>query len=289
MVHFSSETARRMDWGLLPLRRTAFPPCDQAAEPVHLGAGVVQGRDTQEDILFGGLVVVLFHLCRVHQSPVLMQDGLGKAGGAGGKVNGRVILVCERDLRRPAGAVGGVHGVILGEAGTSIAHIVEQAVFSHFICDLFHAADELRPEEKNVYLRQVQAVLNLVRRVAEVQGNGQGSGFQDSEIYGKPFQTVHKKDGYLISFFYPPLQQQIGHAVGFFIKDTPGDLPAVIGRPHRLDQLKFSPGDPAGFRHLRVDLHKTYVVSVELCVSFQELCDWHLYSSTFYGVSRVKA
>lgn len=60
---------------------------EQGAEPVHLGAGVVQGRDAEEYVLVTGLVVDGLHPGGLEQGLVLEEDGLGEAGGAGGVVD----------------------------------------------------------------------------------------------------------------------------------------------------------------------------------------------------------
>ncbi len=55
----------------------------EAPEPVHLRAGVIQRRDAQE-IIFARLpVMVHLHFTGHHQAAVVMKDRLGKTGGAG--------------------------------------------------------------------------------------------------------------------------------------------------------------------------------------------------------------
>ena len=84
---------------------------------MHLGPGVVQGRDAQKDIVVGGLVVDGLHPGRLHQGGVFEEDGLGEAGGAGGVVNRGLVLVVHQHLGGAAGAVGGGAEVVLGEGG----------------------------------------------------------------------------------------------------------------------------------------------------------------------------
>ena len=80
---------------------------------MHLGTSVVERRNAQENILMLRIVMMLLHLCRMHQTPVTVQNGLGETCGAGGKVNCRLILVMNRHMWRLAGAVGSQEMVIL--------------------------------------------------------------------------------------------------------------------------------------------------------------------------------
>ena len=138
---------------------------------MHLGPGVVQGRDAQEDVLVGGLVVDGLHPGRLHQGCVPEQDGLGEAGGARGVVDGRLVLVVHQHLGGAAGAVGGGPQVVLGKGGTVLPHEEQQ----HLLCDLghngLHPGGELGAEKEHVGVGQLQAVVNLVGGVAEVQGD----------------------------------------------------------------------------------------------------------------------
>ena len=78
----------------------------EAAEPVHLRAGVVQRRDAEERVFAGLPVVLLLHDAGVHEAAVTVHDGLRESGGAGGEVDRGVLVVGERDRRGLAGAVG---------------------------------------------------------------------------------------------------------------------------------------------------------------------------------------
>ena len=53
-----------------PLEQHAPAALQKRAQPVHLGAGVVERRNTQKDILVLGVMVVLFHLGRMNQAGV---------------------------------------------------------------------------------------------------------------------------------------------------------------------------------------------------------------------------
>lgn len=107
MEHRSEETALEDGLGGVPLQQNRLASGEQRAEPVHFRAGVVQGRDAEKHIVVGGGVVDGLHPGGLGQGVVLEQDGLGEAGGAGGVVDGGLILVVDEHLWGHAGAVGG--------------------------------------------------------------------------------------------------------------------------------------------------------------------------------------
>ena len=121
-----------------------------------------------------GFVVDGLHPGRLHQGGMLEQDRLGKAGGARGVVDGRLVLVVHQHLGGAACAVGGGPQVVLGEGGAALPHEEQQ----HLPVDLghngLHPAGELRAEEEHVGVGQLQAVVDLVGGVAEVQRDGDG-------------------------------------------------------------------------------------------------------------------
>ena len=108
--------------GAVALEQHGLTAGEQRAEPVHLGARVVQGRDAQEHVVVGGGVVDGLHAGGLEQGPVLEQNGLGEAGGAGGVVDGGLVLVVNENLRGHAGAVGGGPVIVLGKGGAGLAH-----------------------------------------------------------------------------------------------------------------------------------------------------------------------
>ena len=61
------------------------------------------------------------------QGLVPEENRLGEAGGAGGVVDGRVILILDEHLRGLTGAVGGGGVVVLGKGGAVLSHKEEQA------------------------------------------------------------------------------------------------------------------------------------------------------------------
>ena len=155
--------------GGVALEQDGLAAGEQGAEPVHLGAGVVQGRDAQEHVLVGGLVVDGLHPGGLEQGLVLEQNGLGEAGGAGGVVDGGLVLVVDEHLGGHAGAVGGGPVVVLGKGGAGLPHEEEQQLPGQVGRDVLHPADELRAEEQHIHVGQLQAVVDLLGGVAEVQ------------------------------------------------------------------------------------------------------------------------
>ena len=157
---------------------------------MELGAGVVQGRDAQEHVIVLDVVVLLLHLRRLGEAAVFVEDGLGEAGGAGGKIDGPVVIVGDEDLGGRGGAVRHQLPVALGKGGAVVPHVNQQAAVAELVRNGLDAADKLRAEQQHLHLRQVRAVLDLLRRVAEVEGHSNGPGFQNTEIDGQPFQAV---------------------------------------------------------------------------------------------------
>ena len=162
--------------GAVALEQHGLAAGEQRAEPVHLGPRVIQGRDAQEHVVVGGVVVDGLHAGGLEQGPVLEQDGLGEAGGAGGVVDGGLVLVVDENFRGHAGAVGGGPVIVLGKGGAGLAHEQKQHLLGQLGGDGLHAADKLRPEEQHVHVGQLQAVVDLVGGIAEVQGHGDGPG-----------------------------------------------------------------------------------------------------------------
>ena len=55
----------------------------QTAEPVHLCTSVIERRNTQENVLFRLVMVILLHLARMHQALVRVQNCLRESGRSG--------------------------------------------------------------------------------------------------------------------------------------------------------------------------------------------------------------
>ena len=66
--------------------------------------------------------------------------------------------------------------------------------------------------------------------------------------------------------------QHIGDTVGFFIKDSPGDLPAVMAAAAGgLDELEIMPGDPAGFWLIGINFNQSGIVRPVTGVPLQQM------------------
>ena len=219
--------------------------------------------------------MVLLHFGRVHQRPVLVQDGLGKACGAGGKIDGAVVVVLQAHKGRGACTVHHQLIIAFRESGAGVAHEDQHAGRAQPVGYGFDAADEFRSEEHHVHVGQFRAVEDLIRRVAEVEGHRDGPAFEDAEIDGQPFQAVHHQDGHFLSPADAALQQHVGHAVGLFVEYAPGDLTAVSLAGGRLDQVVFLPGNVPVVFLLGVQFHEGDFTAVQLAVALQVIGDGH--------------
>ena len=168
-----------------------------------------------------------------------------------------------------------MNDIVFRKSRAAVTDVIEKAVLSDLIGYFFHTSDKFRSEYKNIHIRKIQTILDLLGRIAEIQRYCKSTCFQDAEINGKPFQTVHEENGNLVSLLNTAFQEKIGETIGFFIKYVPGDFPAVVRCPLGLDEFKFFPCDTSCLRHFRIDLHKTDVVSVKTTVFFQYFCDRH--------------
>ncbi len=238
----------------------------EAAEPVHLGTGMVQRRNAQEHIVVGLSVVGLLRFHGVGEAAVQVQNGLGEAGGAGGIIDGTGVVVRQRHF----GIVGGAEGdhlvIAVRKGGAVFPHIKEVFHLGNAVADFFHTADEFRAEDEHGAVRLIQAVLDFICGIAVVERHRHGAGTQGTEIHRQPFQAVHQKDSHLVAFFQAAGEQQIGEAVGFFLKFLPGNFPAEGFARLGLHEGIFPPGDAAfGFK-AGVDLHQRHFIGVELCI-----------------------
>ena len=125
----------------------------EAAEPVHLGAGVVEGRNAQEHIVTALGMVVLLGQAGMDQSLVLVQDGLGEAGGAGGEVDGSIVLFVQSHRRCAGGAEAGEGQAVLGVSGTVIANVEHGLDVGDLVGNGIHTADKFRTEYQHFHVR----------------------------------------------------------------------------------------------------------------------------------------
>ena len=87
------------------------------------------------------------------------------------------------------------------------------------VYDILDAADELRSVEQNVSISFLDAVLDLIRSVAEVQRDCDGAGLQDTKINREPLQAVHKEHSTFLALFDAAGYEEVSHAVCLLIKD----------------------------------------------------------------------
>ena len=64
---------------LRPFQQDCLRACQEASKPVHLSTGMVQWRNTQENIIPCLPVMVLLYPAGMHQALMVVQDRLGKA------------------------------------------------------------------------------------------------------------------------------------------------------------------------------------------------------------------
>ena len=251
-------------------------PADEAAEPVHLGAGVVERRDAQKDVVTRLAVVLLLHLRRLREAAVMMQDGLGKARRAAREVDGGVLVFRKRDHGVRTRAVGGELAVVLREGRAVLAHVEQQAMRLDGRDDLLDAPGELRAEDEDVDVGLVHAVLDFGRGVAEVERHDRGAAFEDAEVDGQPLEAVHEQDGDLVALLDATRDEQVGKAVALLVEDAPSDLAPVGLGLGALDEVVVAPGDVLGLADLRVDFDEGYLVAVCSCIAAQKIDNRHV-------------
>ena len=244
---------------------------------MHLGAGVVQGRDAEEHVVPGLAVVSLLGAGGGHEGAVIVKDGLGEARRARGEVDGGVVVVT--DLH--GGGVGGAvvhHLVVEGSVGGALiffAYEEEIGDARQLGKDGVHTLYELRTKDQHPHVGQIQAVLDLVGGVAVVHGHYDSARLQYAEVHGKPLQAVHEQDGHLVSPLNAAGQEQVGESVGADVKIPPGHLAAVALTLGGLDQIIFPPGRILLGLIGGVDLHQRHLVGVQSGVLFQIFGNGH--------------
>ena len=254
-----------------PLQNDGLAAGNEGAEPVHLGAGMIKRGDAEEAVVLRLAMMGLLHAGGMDQAAMLMQDCLREAGGAGGKINRGVIILSEFALWEDGAALVDELIEVIREGGAACAK-VDQGDIGNLIRNFLHTADELRPEDHHIALGKIETVLDLIGGVTEIHGHREGTGFQNAEIDRKPVDTVHQENGDLAARADAVAFQHIGDAVGFFIKDSPGDLPAVMAAAAGgLDELEIMPGDPAGFRLIGINFNQSGIVRPVTGVPLQQM------------------
>ena len=271
-------------FGLYTAQQHRLAAGDQAAEPVHLGPGVVQRRDAEENVVPGLAVVLLLGKAGVHQRAVPVQDGLGEACRSGGKIDGGAVVLLQQDRRRFKGAVGHEAVKMLGVGGQLRLAADKEAAAElvHGLRDLLEPIDEFTPEHQDLHVGKLQAVGDLIGGIAEVERDGDAARFQDPKIDGQPLQAVHHQDADFGPLPDAAAEQKIGHAVGFFVKTPPGQVPAVGGVGTGFNEARLPPAFGLVALVGGVDLHQRNLSAVQSCVSLQKVRDYHVASPLFF-------
>ena len=204
-----------------------------------------------------------------------MQDRLRESGGTGREIDRRVVVLRPLALREAGTALVNQFHQVVREARAPGA-FKHQRHMGNLVRDFLYTADEFRPENQHIALGQVQAVFNLIGSVAEVHGNHHSAGLQDTEVDRKPVNAVHHQDGNLFALADPVAPEHVCHPVCFFIKNRPGDFPAVVFLfCTGLHQFKIMPGYPAGLRLIGVDLHQCRIIRPFPGIPFQQFNNGH--------------
>ena len=157
--------------------------------------------------------------------------------------------------------------IILRVARAGIADEEQKMVGVKVVDDILNASDKLGTIEKDIRIRFIDAVFDLIGSVAEIQGDSNSSRLQDAEIDRQSLQAVHQKDRDFLAFLNATGHQEIGNTVRLLVKDRPGDLAAVELAPCRLYELILLPCDSLALCYGRIDLHQGDIISVKLAVS----------------------
>ncbi len=266
-----------------PLRTDAFQKHgtaarDEGAEPVHLRARVIEGRHAEEDVVMCLRVVLLLRECCAHERLVTVQDGFGEARRAAGEIYRGIVLVRDLDIGAPCGSGGDELVIALRKGGAILAHKEHAFDLVQLSEDGLHSPDELLAEHKHADVRKVEAVFDLVCGISVIEGDGETARFQDAEIDGQPFQTVHEQHAHLLSPSEPVGEEKIGEFVRKSVELLPRHLSAVLLVRGDLDEGVVLPRELMFLFELGVDLDKTGLVAVELRIPFQKPCDRHIFS-----------
>ena len=252
---------------------------DQRTEPVHLGAGMVERRDAEEDVVLGLGVVIGFGVAGADKGAVRVQDSLGEASSAGGEIDGGVVVFRKDDRGRGGGAV--VHQLAVGfgksrNVRAHEEHGAHAAKAAFGIEQGLDTAGELRAEDEHVHVGKVNAVGDFFGGVAEVQRHGKATGLEDAEVDGEPFEAVHQKDAHLGAALDAARKQEVGKAVGLGVELGPGHLAAIreVGAGV-LDKAEVTPGDGIVAFLGGIDLHEGHFFAGQTGVFFKEVSDDH--------------
>ena len=159
-----------------PRQKDCLTARQQTSEPVHLGPRVIQRRDAKEHIIPGLSVMILFAARGMSQRTMLVQDRLRKTGRTRRKIDSAVIVIGQFDPGITARIIGYFAVVSLGVPGTAVpvavADIKQQSVFLYSLGDLVQPLDKFNAKEQYRDISQIHTVLDLIRRVAEIERYG---------------------------------------------------------------------------------------------------------------------
>ena len=223
--------------------------------------------------------VLLLHDRGVHKARVGMEDRLGESRRSGGKIDRAVVRIRHDHTGGNTGVIRRLGDEILREGRASGSDVEKESSAGDAVRDLLDTADELRSEDQDVRFRELDAVFDLIRAVAEVQRHRDRARLQNTEIDRKPVQAVHEKDRDLVALDDPSRDQHVGHAIGLLIKNSPCDLTAARDLVKGLDQFKFFPGRKSRDLDIGVQFDQSHVIGPLRRVAFQKLCDRHGFPS----------
>ena len=143
--------------------------------------------------------------------------------------------------------------------------------------DGVHPPDELRAEDQDLHIRQLQTIFDLVGGIAEVHRYRDAPRLQDAEVHRQPLQAVHHEDAYLRPPLHAPAEEQVGEAVGPAVEVPPAQSPAV-GRVRlgALNEAGFPPCNSLVPLFRRAQLHQCGLRPVEPGVPLQKIRNDHV-------------
>ena len=193
------------------------------------------------------------------------------------------------ERRRRGGRVLHELRVALREGRTVLAHVKTRLHARDAVGDLLDASGELGTEHEHVRVCKLQAVLDLIRRVAEIERHREAAGLERAEVDRQPLQAVHQEDRDLVALGESAGEQKIREAVGLLLELRPGDLGAELLNRRTFDQRIFAPGRAAGLKLLRIDLDEGDVIRPFAGVTVEDFSDAvkvHMLTSSPFSLLR---
>lgn len=180
---------------------------------MHFRTRVIERRDAKERVVVRLTMMVLFHLCRLGETAMMVEGWPWKARRAAREVDGGVLVFVEGDGRIGAWIVGRELTVVLGKGRAVLPHVEEQPAVGDLGGDLLDASGELGTEDEYVDVCLLDAVGDFLGGIAEIERNGSGPALEYAEVDGQPFKTVHEQDGDLVALLHATREKQVGEAV----------------------------------------------------------------------------